>query len=399
MQTIRRSVIASLLAVLLVAGAAAPWSSATPGADPDAAALGARWLAAQVQADGSVVGGFDPLGDAGSAALALAAAGVESEAFQRALGHVVSNIEAYIAPFGDDSAGRLGRALLLTDAAGLDPTDVGGVDLVARLQASLGAVEPDLYGAGAPDFDGVFRQGLAILGLVAVGETPAPAAVDWLVAQQCDAAVAAAAGGWESYRADLTVPCAAPDAASFSGPDSNATAMATMALASVGPDAAIDPLTYLAGVQEADGGWGYQAGGGSDPNSTGLVIQALVARGESLDAWGDPGTRPMDSLLSWVVPCGQPDEGAFSSAFSDGAGDVFASFDAIPGAAGATLPLGTVTLVEGSPEPCVDPEPTDPEPTDPEPTEPGDGQPIVPADTPPAAPSAVPVAATPTFTG
>ena len=116
---------------------------------------------------------------------------------------------------GDDSVGALGYLLLLADAAGVPGTDFGGQDLVARLQATLGDFEPGLYGATDPSFDGVFRQGLAILGLVSQGVAPDPSATTWLTDQQCTS------GGWEAYRADTSVPCGPPDPVNFIGPDSN----------------------------------------------------------------------------------------------------------------------------------------------------------------------------------
>jgi hypothetical protein len=346
------AVLAGALALGTVTAGAAP-----PSEDPPLAAeFGARWLAGQVAADGSVTGGFDPLGDAGSAALALAAAGVESDAYERALDHVVANAATFVAPFGTDDAGRLGRALLLAEAAGIDPTSFGGVDLVSRLEATLGDFAPGLYGAGDPTYDGAFRQSLALLGLAAAGETPAAAAVDWLLDQQCDATTPAAQGGWESYRANLAVPCAAPDAVLFAGPDSNATGYAAMALDALGEAPDHDPLAYLASVQSADGGWSLYGAGAGDPNSTGIVIQALLAAGEDPATWGSP--TPYESLLGWVIVCGEEDAGAFASPYSAGAPDVFASLDAVPAAAGVAWPLdGPVELAGTAPVPCED-EPT-----------------------------------------
>lgn len=327
--------------------------AAPPSDDPPVAAqFGAGWLAEQVGPDGAVAGGFDPLGDAGSAALALAASGVEADAYERALDHVLANAESFVAPFGTDDAGRLGRALLLAEAAGIDPTSFGGVDLVSRLEATLGEFAPGLYGAADPTYDGAFRQGLALLGLVSAGETPAPAAIDWLLDQQCDATTPAAQGGWESYRPDLGVPCAVPDADFFTGPDSNGTGFAVMALEALGETPDHDPIAYLGSVRAADGGWSLYGAGASDPNSTGIVIQALIAAGQDPATWTSP--TPYDSLLSWAIACGQDDAGAFASPYSDGAPDVFASLDAIPAAAGVAWPLGgPVDLAASAPVPCL----------------------------------------------
>jgi hypothetical protein len=77
-------------------------------------------------------------------------------------------------------------------------------------------------------------------------------------------------GSWTSFRSDLTKPC---------GPrDTNATAMAVMAMKSLGAKKAVNQgVTWLVKQQLDGGGWEYTKGWGADSNSTGLVIQALVA--------------------------------------------------------------------------------------------------------------------------
>ena len=63
-----------------------------------------------------------------------------------------------------------------------------------------------------------------------------------------------------------------PDPAAYSGPDSNSTAMAAMALRAAGENqAARAAVRYLRGIQNRDGGFPYYAGGTSDANSTGLT--------------------------------------------------------------------------------------------------------------------------------
>ena len=42
-----------------------------------------------------------------------------------------------------------------------------------------------LYGSQDPTYDGAFREGLAIAGLVAVDRKVPKSAVSWLLAQQC----------------------------------------------------------------------------------------------------------------------------------------------------------------------------------------------------------------------
>jgi len=124
-----------------------------------------------------------------------------------------------------------------------------------------------LFGATDPTYDGVLRQSYALIGLTAVGVTPPPSAVAWLVQQQC------ASGAFMGYR---TGSCSAADLTTYTGTDTNSTAAAAIALLAVGeskPGRAA--VRWLVGAQGADGGWPWLAGLASDPVSTGMVMQAL----------------------------------------------------------------------------------------------------------------------------
>jgi len=108
---------------------------------------------------------------------------------------------------------------------------LGSIALVAGAAVSpaqAATADKGLYGATDPTFTGVFNQSLAILGLTSVGVTPSRSAVNWLVGQQC------ADGSFESYRADTSVACAPADPANFTGPSTNSTALAALALDEVG---------------------------------------------------------------------------------------------------------------------------------------------------------------------
>lgn len=328
----------------------APVGASAPTEDPaESAGWGAGWLVAQVQPDGSVVGGFDPLGDAALVALALASAGTGGEAFDRAVAHVVANAESFVAPVATDDVGRIGRALMLAEAAGIDPTNFGGVDLPGRLAASLGAFEPGLYGASNPTFDGAFRQGLALQGLGAVGLTPPGAAITWLAEQQC------ANGGWTAYRVDIFTPCPASDPALFTGPETNASAAAVLGFHATGIPSPVDPVSFFAGAQNDDGGMPYIPGGTSDPNSTGVAIQALLALGvDPGTITAGPGASLWEALLSWQLGCDRAagERGAFFYPIPDAPDDpnLLASVDAVPAAAGAIPPLaGPVDLTPTAP--------------------------------------------------
>lgn len=129
-----------------------------------------------------------------------------------------------------------------------------------------------LYGAADPQWDGAFRQSLGILGLLATGNQPSPAAVTWLIDQQCTD------GSYQAYRSDLTKPCATPDPDAAIGPQVDSTALAAVALFRIGTPAstkaATKAMTWIARQQRPDGGWPYIATGTSNANSTGMAMVA-----------------------------------------------------------------------------------------------------------------------------
>jgi hypothetical protein len=316
---------------------------------------GAAWLATQFTGDGFIpdINGDPDYSNTAQSTLALAAAASQEPTFRSAMSFLESHVDDYLAVGG---VGAYGYLLLLAEAAGASPTSFGGHDLVAELEATLGDFEPGLYGAGDPTFDGAFRQGLALLGLAAAGVAPDPSAVDWLTDQQCGpTSPASSVGGWEAYRADTSVPCGLPDPNNFTGPDSNSTALALAGLAAVGVTPPNDAVAFLDATQESDGGWSYIVGVGTDPNSTAIVVLALLGVGEDLEAapWVESGGSPWDSLRSWQLgdEADPADRGAFASLFSDGLPDQFATQQAVWGMAGRPFPLGAVQFGPDTPTP------------------------------------------------
>ena len=147
---------------------------------------------------------------------------------------------------------------------------VAALAALGTLTPAQAATDRGLYGSQDPTYDGVYRQGLALTGLAANDLRVPGRAVSWLTKQQC------ADGSFVSYRARVSAACPAPDPAAYSGPDSNSTAMAAMALRAAGENqAARAAVRYLRGIQNRDGGFPYYAGGTSDANSTGLTLAAL----------------------------------------------------------------------------------------------------------------------------
>jgi hypothetical protein len=334
---------AALACAAVAAVGVAPVGAAPPTADgPTAAGYATAWLADQLDAGIPMQNfGAPDWGVTLDAALGMVAAGSGGTQVDAVWAALLVDREAAVAPGGVEQPGRLARVILLALALGEDPSAVGaasGQDLVARLVMTRQTTGADtgLFGSQNPTYDGAFRQGYSLAALVAAGVTPDPSAVQWLLDQQCGPE--ASAGAWMPYRSNLSVPCA-DDPSMFVGPDTNATAAAITGLSAVGQgDAEIDAaLGWLDAVQEPDGGWGQMVGYGSDPNSTALVIQALLA----VDAAGaarfaDRSATPLAALLSFQLGCSTPeaDRGAFTFPGSNDAPNGFATAQAVGAAAG-----------------------------------------------------------------
>lgn len=195
------------------------------------------------------------------------------------------------------------------------------------------AANPDagLFGAADPTYDGVFRQSIALLGLSAI-DAPAPApAVQWLAAQQC------IDGSFQAYRVSIRTTCQPPDAENFTGPDSNSTALAAMALRAHGrPANAERAIGALLATQNADGGWGYILGSTSDANSTGLVLSALY--GSQDPSVVRARSRARAYLATQQVDCAKA--GDFGLTFPPSkAANALASAQALIGIAGTDVPF------------------------------------------------------------
>jgi len=266
-----------------------PPTTTPPTANQGSIDAAADWLLTQFDAAGSLPNAWDPtFPDLGNQVLAianLAALDKGSATAAARIGHLEQHMEDYIDEGAGDRAGALARVIMAAVAAGEDPRDFGGSDLVARLEATI---QPNgLFGSQFPSFDGAFRQGLALSALSLV--TPRPASitpgpgqtvddlpvVSWLQDQQCSD------GSWLMYRATTAGACV-ENPAMGTYKDSNGTALAILGLEAVGADADVDPLTWLTAVRGTDGGWGASPAGPtteSDANSTGLVLAAIEAAG------------------------------------------------------------------------------------------------------------------------
>ena len=335
--------------VTLQPATAATTTGAAPAASTSAppstsARVGAGYLARQIDANGDhlVSFGAPDISSTAYAVLGLHAAGVGKEQGRRAIGFLKTQLHNLQGSDGKDDPALLGYVIMAAVTSREDPTHFGGRgnvnNLIERLRATAHSSGPDtgLFGSADPTFDGSFRQGVALAALASAGVARwrIEPSITWLVKQQCRNAL------WTAYRSNLSAPCPAADPSTFEGPDTNSTSMAVQGLAayrSFPKKAAV--VASLRHVQTANGGYPFLAttGQSSDPDSTALVIQALLAEK------ADPGTA-VTALKRFQLGCSDPapDRGAY---FFPGSRtpNLFATVQAVPAAASRTLPLAAST--------------------------------------------------------
>jgi prenyltransferase beta subunit len=258
----------------------------TPAAEAHATLQSLLYLQTQQSAaDGSFTGvtaTFDP---SELYAIGAAAAGYDPKVLRAGAGPSVIDFLGAHAAAACAKAGQCGRLIQAVVAAGLNPHAFGGMDLVAMLQSFFGTTISGAYGDGQ-----TFGQTLAIQGLIAAGATPPATALDFLVTNQDSD------GGWnwKDVKDD-------PNPLDFATSDTNSTAMALMSLDAAGNHSRdASALAWLHKQQNADGGFPYQAGSGSDPDSTALVLQAIMGSGDNPASpqWSKGGHTAISALAA-----------------------------------------------------------------------------------------------------
>lgn len=294
--------------------------TARAGTTPATRAL--LYLRSQQGASGAIAGPSGSYADSELYAIGAAAGGYDPKALAASSGKsVVDYLAAGAAKACTTSnPGGCGELIQAVVAAGDAPQSFGGEDLLTTLSSAYDPTTGE-YGDGE-----AFPQALAIQGLVAAGAQVPAAAVQFLVAAQDSD------GGWD-YEDDANDPKAATD---FDTSDTNSTSMVLMALDAAGDHGRdLSALAWLAIQQDADGGFPYQAGDGSDPDSTALVIQAVIATGgdPSSAAWSKGGKTPLDHLAST-----QDKDGGYT--FPGKAGpDAFTTSQVPPALEGVAFPV------------------------------------------------------------
>jgi hypothetical protein len=355
----------SLLVLSIVVAPAVASASRTPttragraAAPPTAARDGAGWLGRQFLSSGDLptsenVAGLDNLP---LALTALVAAGTGRAPAAAGLGYLEAHFQSFVSESVSktksvDLPGRLAEVILAAVAGGANPARFGGNhpanDLLARLLATETKTGSDAGLFGSPDgptYSSAYTEGLALLALAAAGQSNRLGDA-WLVRQQCSN------GGWTTYRPSTSKACPAENPAKFAGADTNSTALATQALVAQKTTPRLSPLSFFEKAEYPNGGFGYIGTVAKsqpvDPDSTAVVIQALVA----LHKLDDPsfsksgGAKPERALSHFQLGCAAPvsERGAYDYPGAKGP-NLFATIQAIPAAAEKAFPIKKGTL-------------------------------------------------------
>jgi hypothetical protein len=261
-------------------------SNVTPASEAQSAMSASLYLQTQQSSsNGSIPVGASTASVSEEYAIGAASAGYDPKVLRHGSGPSVMTYLATQAASGCATAGGCGLLIQAVVAARLNPHSFGGVNLITALNglyhSSTGA-----YGDGE-----AFTETLAVQGLIAAGQTVPAAAIHHLVAAQDSD------GGWDY----LLIKDDPNGGTNFDTSDTNSTAMVLMALnaaGTVGHNASA--LAWLHTQQDSDGGFPLQAGDGTDPDSTALVVEALIAVGQNPDSagWAVGGHTPLANLIA-----------------------------------------------------------------------------------------------------
>ena len=278
---------------------------------------GLAWLKTQQQADGGFTNGFSEGSDLGTTCdivLAIAADGQDTSTWVSDDGNSpLDYLRAQVTGGAVDTLGLKAKVVLALLATGQDPTAFAGSDLIAELET---AYDEDTSSYGETIFD----HALVMLALSNADRPVPDGAAQYLLDNQGDD------GAWALF------------AGTDSAGDTNTTALAIQALLATGHQDEIgEAFTYLGDVQNDDGGFPYQSpsdyGTDTYANSTAIVLQALLAAGESLSDWSPKGKSPLDALTGLY----DAESNAFFWQAAVPGGNVLATAQAIPAVAGYTF--------------------------------------------------------------
>ena len=312
-----------------------------------------RYLQLQQGRDGGFPpspGGIEASDFTAWAALALAAAGINPQEQSAPEGQ--SAFAYLLAHAGSlSSTTDFERELLVVEAAGTDPHDFAGRDLVSAILGrqitegrEAGAFEHEAADPGPRVNNTVF----AILALSPIHEEAVTRAValarDWLVRVQNGGEPQQGGGSWPSVSPDTVT----------GEPEHNVemTGAAIQALAAAGEGASATQaraLGFLRQAEEPDGGFPEKPGEAeANVASTAWAVQGIWAAGENPETWQREGNQPLGYMESMQVEDGslRYDAGSYENPIwiTSYAGLAFA---------GAYFPLAPVALAQHTAAPAT----------------------------------------------
>jgi len=283
--TLRHTCALALMTAVLLSG----FPGTAAAAEPHKATLAARWQAdelVQNRIQGSYqdwnTGELVVYTDWGltvDTLFALAAEGSKTDRVAKIAGVLANHVEDYTGAGAERYAGASAKLLLAAKVARSNVRDFGGHNLRERTLAVVAGPEAGFEHGRLKDqsqfgdYSNAISQSFGVLGLARTGSAP-QATVDFLLKQRCNA-------GWFRLEQETDQRCLARQ----DDPDVDVTAYAVQALVAAKADGATLPKgalressDWLVRVQRDNGSFGGGTGTeGSNSNSTGLAVQALVA--------------------------------------------------------------------------------------------------------------------------
>jgi hypothetical protein len=255
------------LVVALVVGTATTSFGITNGGRVDHATT---YVVNRQRADGSFPSSFGTAhASTADAVVSMVASGQGGAEVDAAIEWLEDNVG------GADTVGKKAKIVLAAVAAGRDPRNFGGQNLVADLEGTLGG--DDVYDSSP--FSQVFDQALVLLALKGAGAPISRGPVKWLADAQCPV------GGWQfdqPRQPGENGRCRdVDDDTDFTEADTNTTGIVLQALAAVPRSVSLKgrPFRWLGERRDrVKGGWGFDRTFSlTDSLSTSIVLQAFAA--------------------------------------------------------------------------------------------------------------------------
>ncbi|MBI3647618.1 MAG: hypothetical protein HY240_02495 [Actinobacteria bacterium] len=323
-----RWIVAATAVAVLVWSVSAPALALTDG---ERAGRGVGFIASKQRTNGSIPA-FSAIGSTADAVLAMVAAGYGRSNVRDAMKY----LDRQVRRVNVTTVGLEGKVAMAAVAAGKDPTDFGGVDLIQSISSTE---QPDgRLGSDTP----VLEDALGVLALEAAGRTVSARALSWLASAQCPD------GGWQ-YDEPYDPATDSKHCLDKSSPgtdyyesDTNTSGLVVQALdgpaGNPPPATGSDPFGFFDAIRDPGfGGWGYTWGyRTTDANSTALVIQAYAAAGKRLPSGAMAALRALQYRRcgAWAFTW----DGSAGSATRTSP-DLGATIGAVPGVLRAQMPI------------------------------------------------------------